>query len=402
VRIIRSMVAVAALAGIATAVAMVPASAEPLNPKTGKLVRPAPYDIVGVGSESISYVVDQLTWNYNLTVKDHSPAHPYIYSWDAVPPSNLNDTTQKIVVKQGCKLNLRPDGSSAGIEDMPAYGNTHYTYKGRKHTVPCIDFSRSSRPRKSSDPTFAKGGDAFVTLAGDAVTYATTSNTNAPQNLSKAQLVEIFGCSVPAANGFAANTWGALLGASAKGASDAIDPIVPQAGSGTLSFWMETALGLPTDTEPTCGTAANLGFGAQPEENEGISKVFLLNGKPNPNVIYPYSIGAYVAQAYHSAKCGKKPSKTQNKFGCDERGVLHLNSIAGIGNPIKNKATNPAWNSTAFHRFLYDVVRYATNTRDHIPSYLEKYFGHKGYFCGQSKVLAAYGFEPTALCGVTG
>jgi hypothetical protein len=48
------------------------------------------------------------------------------------------------------------------------------------------------------------------------------------------------------------------------------------------------------------------------------------------------------------------------------------------------------------------VVRYATNTRDHIPSYLEKYFGRKGYFCGQKKVLAAYGFEPTALCGVTG
>lgn len=110
---------------------------------------------------------------------------------------------------------------------------------------------------------------------------------NAPKNLSKLQLKEIFGCSVPATGPFAANTWGALLGPSAKGANDAIDPIVPQAGSGTLSFWMKTALGLTTTTEPTCGTAKNLTVPQQPEENEGTSKVFLLNGHPNPDVIYP-------------------------------------------------------------------------------------------------------------------
>jgi ABC-type phosphate transport system substrate-binding protein len=405
-RILKSLVAVSAAAAAATTLAMAPALADPIN-SHGKGVTPAPYDIVGVGSESISYIVDQLTYNYNLTVKHHSPTDPYIYSWDAVPQFNLNDTTQQIFLKSGCKKGLRPDGSSAGITALStgSYGTT--SYKGK--TYPCVNFARSSRPRKSTDAPCATSGVCFVTLAGDAVTYASTNlkgeTTNVPSNLTTAQLKEIFGCTIPAAHGFLANTWGALLGSKAKGASDATDPIVPQAGSGTLSFWMETALGFTTDTEPTCGTAASLTTPQQPEENEGVSKVFLLkNGKPNPNVIYPFSIGAFVAQAYYNRPCYQKlPKKGQDKFGCDERGVFGLNKINGLA-PITVKkgvgATNTAWNSTIFHRFLYDVVPYAS-TADHIPSNLEKYFGKKGYFCKNSSVLKSYGFEATVACGVT-
>lgn len=412
-RIIRSLVAIGAGAAAVTALAVAPAMAEPINTH-GKLVTPKAYDIVGVGSESITYLVDQLTYNYNLTVKHNTPSTPYIYSWDAVPPNNLNNTTQQIVVKAGCKKNLRPNGSGAGISALTSgYGNTSYTttVKGKKHkhTVPCIDFARSSRPRKTSDPVFGPTGIAFVTLAQDAVTYATTANSNVPENLTKSQLAEIFTCSVPAATygstTYAANTWGALLGPTAKAPTDTIDPILPQAGSGTLSFWMNTALGDTTYTsgEPGCGTAADLTAASQqPEENEGTSSVFLLDGKPNPDVIFPFSIGAYVAEKYNSKTCGKSVKKGQNKFGCNETGVLNLDSIGGLAPIIvKNGVheTNPAWNNTPFRRFLYDVVRYA-NTKDHIPAYLEKYFGRKGYFCKQTKVIKAYGFETTGLCGI--
>jgi hypothetical protein len=402
-RIIKGLVVVGAIAATAATLAVAPALAEPIN-AAGHPVTPAPYDIVGVGSESISYVSDQLSYNYNLTVKKHGPSNPYIYDWDAVPPSNLNNTTQVITLKAGCTKEARPDGSSAGISALTTYPDTHY--KGK--TYPCVNFARSSRPRKSTDPDYAAGGVAFVTLAQDAVTYSSTAVTNVPNNLTKAQLVEIFSCTVPSANGDAANTWGALLGAKAKkgSAGQKIDPIVPQAGSGTLSFWMETALGLTTDTEPTCGTAASLSTAKQPEENEGTSSVFLSHGKPNPNVIYPFSVGAYVAEAYHSKVCGHAPKAGQNKFGCDETGVLHLDGIAGIAPTVKKSGvpvTNPAWNSTVFRRFLYDVVPFATNTSNHIPTDLEKWFGAKGgaSFCKQTKVLEAYGFEPTSLCGFT-
>jgi hypothetical protein len=423
VRFLKTLVAAGAIGALAAAVMSAPAMAEPINPHNGKTVTPNAWDIVGIGSESISFITDQLTYNYDCygtakkqsgkcTTKKDSPANPYIYSWDAVPPGNLNDTTSTIKPKVGCKKNLRPDGSSAGITDLETdgLGNTSYTYKHKKHTAPCADFARSSRPRKSTDSPFAKGGIAFDTLWADAVTYSATNlkgeSTNVPDNLSKSQLVEIFGCTVPAANGFAANTWGALLGSKAKGASDAIDPIVPQQGSGTLSFWMETALGLSTDTEPTCGTGSST-IADQPEENEGTSPVFLLNGKPNPNVIFPFSIGAYLAAEYHSASCRKGAShKGKNKFGCDDTGVLGLDGISGIKPTAsvtgsKIPVTNPRWENTVFERELYVVVPWAS-TKDHIPSNLEKFFGKKGYFCKQDSVIKDYGFEPDPHCGTTG
>jgi ABC-type phosphate transport system substrate-binding protein len=406
VRILKTMVAAGAIAAATTALAVAPASAEPINPLTGKIVTPAAFDIVGVGSQSISYVVGQLTFNYDKGVgRKHSPTNPFNYSWDAVPPSNLNNTSQMIVVKQGCTKNLRPNGSGAGIKALTSYGSTHYTFKGKKHVVPCIDYARSSRPRGASDPPFAKGGVAFVTLAGDAVTYATTKGSNAPNNLSKAQLTQIFGCSVAAAHGFKAGTWGALLGAKAKNPTQKIDPILPQAGSGTLSFFATTALGLSSTNEPLCGKAGKITIPRlQPEENEGLNHLFKLgNGKPDPNVLYPYSIGAYLSQLQNSAKCGTKPTKTQNKFGCNQTGVLVLNGISGtkpsVG-PKGHMVTNPAWLRTPFHRFLFDVVNWAP-TADHIPGYLEKFFGRRGYFCKQPAVLKAYGFEPTVACGAT-
>lgn len=401
-RIMKSLVAVGALAVTAAMVAA-PAMADPINSSKHK-VTPAPYDIVSVGSESIYAISDQLSFNYNKTVgKKHSPTHPYYYSWDAVPFARPNATTTKIVLKAGCKKNIRPDGSGAGISALGTYGNT--SYKGK--TYPCIDFARSSRPRKSSDPVFGAGGDAFVTLWRDAVTYATTKNTNAPSSLTLAQLQAIFGCNVVAAHGFAKWTWGALLGSKAKDPKAVIDPILPQAGSGTLSFWQETALGFPSDGEPLCGSAKSLSVDQQPEENEGLSKVFLLHGKPNPNVIYPFSIGAWVAQQYHSTTCGKKAKKGENAFGCNENGVLHLNAIEGFSPTVKGKGKHaaPVTNSrfpAPFDRFLYAVVPYSTTTTDHIPANLEGLLGHNGYFCKQTKVVAAYGFEATGLCGLTG
>jgi hypothetical protein len=45
-----------------------------------------------------------------------------------------------------------------------------------------------------------------------------------------------------------------------------------------------------------------------PEENEGTYAGF-----NSPNAIFIWSIGAYVAQKYHSAACGATPTKTQNR-----------------------------------------------------------------------------------------
>jgi ABC-type phosphate transport system substrate-binding protein len=394
-RIMRSLVAVGALALTAATVAAVPAMADPINSHKHK-VTPAAYDIVSVGSESIAFISDQLSFNYNKTVKHHSPTHPFYYSWDGVPAGSPNNTSQHVTLKAGCK-NLRPDGSSAGITALTTYGTTKF--RGKKY--PCVDFARSSRARKTEGTNVA-----FDQLWNDAVTYSSTKTTNVPNNLTQAQLTEIFGCTVPAANGFAANTWGALLGSGAKGASQAIDPVLPQSGSGTLSFFTGV-LGV-AQTEPTCGTAAGLSTDQQPEENEGISKVFLSGGKPNPNVIFPFSVGVWIAQQFHSAKCGHRPSKTQNLFGCAENGVLHLDGIKVGGKAVapttgsgSKTVTNSKWRATPFERALYAVVVTNTPTKP-ISSRLAGLLGPKGYFCSskQAKVVSNYGFERDPLCGI--
>jgi ABC-type phosphate transport system substrate-binding protein len=390
VRFLKTLIAAGGVAALASAVVAAPAMADPINVHKHK-VTPAAYDIVSVGSESIAFVSDQLSYNYNKTVKHHSPKHPFYYSWDGVPAGSPNNTSQHVELKAGCK-NLRPDGSSAGITALTTYGTTKY--KGKKY--PCVDFARSSRARKTTDPSTV----AFDQLWQDAVTYSATNSagTNVPNNLTEAQLAEIFGCTVPAAHGFGANTWGALLGSGAKGASDAIDPVLPQAGSGTLSFFTGV-LGIAT-TEPTCGTAAGLTTDQQPEENEGISSVFRSGGKANPNVIFPFSVGVWLAQEYHSAKCGKKPSKSQNLFGCQENGVLSLDGINGVA-PFTGRGakavTNSKWRATPFERELYAVEPLPIQSR------LQGLLGKHGYFCSkkQAAVIKDYGFESDPLCGVT-
>jgi ABC-type phosphate transport system substrate-binding protein len=390
VRFLKTLIAAGGVAALASAVVAAPAMADPINVHKHK-VTPAAYDIISVGSESIAFVSDQLSYNYNKSVKHHGPSHPYYYSWDGVPAGSPNNTSQHVTLKAGCR-NLRPDGSSAGITALTTYGTTKY--KGKRY--PCVDFARSSRARKTTDPSTV----AFDQLWQDAVTYSSASTTNVPNNLTEAQLAEIFGCTVPAANGDPANTWGALLGSKAKAGSakTPIDPILPQTGSGTLSFFTGV-LGI-AQTEPTCGTAASLSTDAQPEENEGISKVFLSGKKANPNVIFPFSVGVWLAQEYHSAKCGKKPTKSQNLFGCQENGVLHLDGISGVkpftGSGAK-AVTNKAWRKTAFERELYAVEPLPLVSR------LQGLLGKKGYFCSkkQAAVIKNYGFESDPLCGLT-
>jgi ABC-type phosphate transport system substrate-binding protein len=405
VRFMRMLVAVGAVAATATTLAVAPAVADPVNTHY-KSVTPLPWDIIGVGSATTQYLVDQLSYNYDAGlaarhVKDTSK-NPYIYSWDAVPPNKPTDTTQNIKVKPGCSSELRPGSSGAGITALGTFGTT--TYKGHKYS--CVSFARSSRARKSTDPVFGAKGVAFAILAQDAVTFATPSNSYLPATttLTAAELKGIFDCSI--------TTFG-QLGVKGANASKAIDPIIPELSSGTLSFWY-TALGLGTAAgEPTCSSLAGLTKGL-PEENEGVSQYFHAGNNVknayNPAVITLYSIGAWVDQAVHSKVCGKSPRKGQNFFGCDANGKLVVRGIAGkapIVTAHKKTTINGAF-PALFKRFLYDVVPYATNTSNHIPSNLQRFFDSSkskvaGFFCSKKQVatIEDYGFLPSSACGFT-
>src|SRR4029077_8738688 len=182
-RMLKKLLATAVVTASATALAVGPALADPIN-GSGKPVTPKETDIVGGGSDTIQFLLDQFSFDYN---KSHKTG-PRLYSWDALNPKT--GLTDNITTKSGCAKIPRPNGSSAGIATLDL--NT----KTNDKKAFCVDFARSSRGRSSSDPSRGPGGIEFVARGKDAVTYATNATSNAPANLTTAQLNSIYSCSV--------------------------------------------------------------------------------------------------------------------------------------------------------------------------------------------------------------
>ena len=385
------LITVAAGAATVAAMVMAPAMADPINPNTGKAVEPRACDIVGGGSNTIEFLDDQISVNYNKallkTLKKgdtqstscSKQSKPFYYTWDALQNANAT-TAPEVHFKAGCPEEQRPNGSSAGVADLSA------NLGGKTDGHPCFDYARSSRPPKSTDPTNV----SFIAFAQDNVTYASNKNkTNAPGNLTIKDLHNIYTCT--------ATKWNQVGGKS----SATIHPLLPQPNSGTLAFF-EAAINVTTP-------GACVDQPATLEENEGVDPIF--SGANAANEIVPFSAGKWASQAYHSAsckstKCGtnssgvltecKKPAKSQNEFGCDVNGVLKLNDVNGTA-PLKGKILNKPASvvkggyTDTLVRTLYHVVR---GTKS-IPKYLEPFFGPKGFYCskGEETTIEDYGCE---------
>lgn len=373
-RMLKKLLATAVVTASATAMAVGPALADPIN-GSGKPVTPKETDVVGTGSDTIQFLLDQFSFDYN---KSHSKG-PRLYSWDALNPKT--GLTDNIAPKSGCAKIPRPNGSSAGIATLDTNAKT----KDKKHF--CEDFGRSSRGRSSSDPSKGPGGIVFVALGKDAVTFATNATTNAPANLTTAQLNAIYTCTD--------TNWSQVGGKSAP-----IKAELPQTSSGTRAFFLG-AIGVATPGSCVGSTA---------EENEGVNSV--LKG---PNVIFPFSIGKYIAEKFHSAKCAKSsctdspachPKAGQNRFGCDTHGSMVLRSVNGT-KPTTGSGSKTVINghfSAKYVRTVFVVVRWA-KTANNIPSALQPFFSsakRHGWVCANKTAhtdLINYGFLPTPFCG---
>jgi ABC-type phosphate transport system substrate-binding protein len=410
-RFVRLM-AGAAAAAMVTALAVAPAAMA--DPPSGKTVHN--FDLSGIGSDTTESLFNQFSQDYNSAQraahKADSATSPFLYSWDATNPTTeaIGDS---IKLKKGCAAFPRPDGSSAGIVALTTLNKSDGTVGtgASKRQTFCIDYVRSARNRATTDPPYSKGGLAFITLAGDAVTYATQPHSNAPANLTASQLFDIYTCKD--------TNWKQVGGKNAP-----IKAFIPQSGSGIRSSFL-AAIGIPSGGSPgTCVSdgATKKNPGGILQQNEGTN--VLLN-KDKPDVIFPFSVGKYLAEVYHSAKClthfchvvtsgpnkGKVclPSKTQNAFGCDNHGTLVLNSVNGTAPttpfPLPKAGSCgtkcPVINTkftALFNLDQYIVVPFSTakGSKNGIAPYLLPFFGPNGFVC-TSKIaktdLTNYGFR---------
>jgi Bacterial Ig-like domain (group 3) len=199
-------------------------------------------DIVGVGSDTSMFAVQALADGYNS-----GRASARLVSFDAIG-------TATIVPKQGDTPIPRPNGSGAGKLTLFGAGN-----------VPSIDYARSS---SSLSQTEIDNGLLQVPFALDGLKMAVRSaGTNAPATISPADILRIYTAQV--------SDWSQL-----GGPAGVIKPLIPQAGSGTRTFFLAQM------------QALNGGVALTPQANWVETQEHSdIDIKDNPLAIAPFSTG---------------------------------------------------------------------------------------------------------------
>lgn len=236
----------------------------------------------------------------------------------------------------------RPNGSGAGRAALLKALNPS------DPTFGCLDFSRSS----SLTLTPTEQGLTYIPFAVDAVSYAVTSGSSIPKNLTKAQLTAIYRCEDPTVPA----------------------PLLPQSGSGTRAFWLQQ-LGLTETTKGACVVDSKSGTSVQ--ENDGR----FVTGAQD---IVPFSVAAYVAQS--------------NGAATDTRGVAELGSVDGVS-PTNGTGNMRSLNTDfGIKRSVYNVL--PTARLGTAPT-SEVFVGAGSKVCQQTAVIQRLGFGLASDCGST-
>ncbi|MFI6642111.1 hypothetical protein [Streptomyces sp. NPDC050504] len=292
-----------------------PASADPA-PNTYRT-------LAGVGSDTTQDVVNGLG-----TAIDSGSL---IASYNATGSATIKTRAANCVIP-------RPNGSSAGINALR---------NAVDNNTGCLDFARSSRGVADSSTTDL----TWIPFGKDAVSFAVRGDSALPKALTKAQLVSIYTCQTTSLNGVA------------------LTPLLPQAGSGTRSFFLGK-LGL---TESTFGSCVN--DTVQEHNGEALDSA---------GDIAPYSIAQYIAQS-------NEPDGV-----VDRRGAAVLGSIDGVAPRNANGTLNVGF---PFNRDVYNVVPTAKLTNATIAS---TFVGSNSKVCNQTSVISTYGFGGLGTaCGST-
>lgn len=368
------------LAALVLSASIVPAHADPAPGTFGTLA--------GLGSDTTQDVMNGLAASVGGNV---------LASYDA------SGATTTVVTKAGSAALPRANGSSAGrdllrvaigqVESaaIPVSGAPSPTVT-TADVANLVQFARSSSGAGSAAD--AEGVLTYIPFGVDAVTYAVAPGSAIPANLTKAELTSIFKGEITKVAVTAGGVSRLLVGAEAPAAGETVVNIttfIPQAGSGTRSYWLGQ-MGI-TESDIAAGTYANLRAadyaGAGVQEHKGAA---LVSGtdEQDRGAIVPFSIAQWVAQG--------------NGKSTDHRAGALLGGVAGqvaTTGAAGSYALNPAYN--AYTRQVYNIVPSAL--ADDPTSQIAKTFvGEGSLVCKDAATIAAYGFgllTGSTKCGDT-
>ncbi|WP_300681113.1 substrate-binding domain-containing protein [Nocardioides sp.] len=325
----------------------------------GTAVTPAATDLVGVGSDTIQFVIGDLAKAYNATAG--STGHKLAsYGAGAVDPGTLYpvSTTASTIKLADGSTPTRPNGSGAGLNALQSTTD-----------LAGVAFARTSSGPEDGGAQTVNGhtnGLVWYPFAVDSLVAATAPGGNAPASLTGAQLLSIYKGDV--------TNWSQL-----GGKDGAIVPLIPQASSGTGKFFISQL------TKLNGGVAlANSGKGVGvdtddkiPGTNKSVQEHDPTVLKNDPNAVVPFSGG-------RAGFFGSSLVKVESGWKADRAVYSVLRSKDTSG----KAQDNPAWFSGAP---LADSI-----------------FGPTGYFCSAAarSVIEAAGFSQlksvadNGACGV--
>lgn len=292
-----------------------------------------------VGSDTTQDVMQDIVDTYNAggeTLNQDGDIFVNVLSQQSTPvtaPADDECGALTYATPAGAGQVLAPNGSSNGrnaLRDSVNNGDG------------CVDIARSSStPRSfpSDNLTFE-----YYAFALDAVGWASGSS-KAPANLSLAQLRGIYNCTY--------TNWNQV-----GGTAGPIQRYIPQAGSGTRSFFESEVLGF----NPSTFSNANCPVLEETQENSGLD--IAADGAVE-TAISPYSVANWIAQANDTAPDQRAG---QELGGLGGQAYTVLSGGKYSANPtIVNESQVRLVNSNPTYpgvRFVFNVVDSASPSYD--------------------------------------
>lgn len=305
-----------------------------------------------VGSDTIQDVDSALAAKLNVdasnTDGDRVVNVPAQFTGTIAVPGDRNCTPKTYAQTPAAGQVQSPNGSGAGKTALLAEASANSG---------CVDVGRSSSGRAGTDPSTLQ----YYAFARDALSYSASATGNAPQNLTTQQLRDVYSCTV--------TDWSQVGGTAGQ-----IVRYIPQAGSGTRSFFINTVLaGADPTTVPVTASCPAVKVIQEHAANQ-------VDAADAPNAVFPFSAAQWVAQT-------NKVRLPNNTVVPDNRGGFTIRAIDGQ-NPVSVTGAGVATPDPTVYNSTFIGGRFVFHTLDtRSPSY--------------NDALRLYGFDGTggsALC----